>query len=33
VLSVAVLVIANVLAIGPALVSARSRPGPLLRSE
>jgi hypothetical protein len=28
-----VLVVANVLAVGPALVSARQRPGPLLRSE
>jgi hypothetical protein len=32
-LAVGVLVVANVLAAGPALVSARQRPGPLLRSE
>jgi hypothetical protein len=32
-LVVGVLVVANVLAIGPALVSARQRAGPLLRSE
>jgi hypothetical protein len=33
VLAVGALVVANVLAIGPALVSARQRPSPLLRSE
>jgi ABC-type antimicrobial peptide transport system permease subunit len=32
-LAIGVIVVANVLAIGPALVSARQRAGPLLRSE
>ena len=32
-LGVGVLVVANALAVGPALVSARQHPGPLLRSE